>query len=77
MKENQRRHNMSEICHPDKITLGEFVADIRSSLKPFQINLSNLTDDGDERYIEEWFEVFARWTEIQSEGFDPFLPKEA
>lgn len=76
MKENQRRHDMSEIYHPDKITLKDFVEEIRESLAPFQTNLLHLGDEDQEYYIEEWFEIFARWTEIQSEGFDPFLPKE-
>lgn len=84
MKNNQRRHDMSEICYPDKITLEEFVEELREALDPFKANMIHLRkDDGklgafynSEHYIEEWFEVFARWTEIMSEGFDPFITEE-
>jgi len=74
---NKRRHDMSEIHHPDKVTAHEFTHEIETSLKGFVNNMKSLSIDGEEMYIEEWFEIFARWTEIMSEGFDPFLPEKS
>ena len=84
MKHNQRRHDMAEACYPYPISFEEFLRKMRESLDGIEQNAISLRKDtssvkefwNSENLIEEWFEVFARWSEIQSEGFDPFITKE-
>ena len=64
---------MSEICYPDKVTAREFTDAIESSIEGFLNNMKSFGIDQRAMYIEEWFEFFARWTEIMSEGFNPFI----
>jgi len=70
---NKRRHDMSEIYHPSKVNAREFVQELQESFEGFIRNMSSLNIVDDKLYIEEWYEIFARWTEIMSEGFDPFI----
>ena len=54
--------------HPIKITLEEFVDEFKESLEPFKQNMINLGGDLiEEKYIEQWVEIFLAWMEIEQE----------
>jgi hypothetical protein len=66
-----KRYWMAEHCHPHKVSAEQFAKEIRDSLDPFIVNMKHL-DVTEPLFIEEWLEMFARWTEIQPNGYEPF-----
>jgi hypothetical protein len=82
MKDNERRHDMTTEYYPDPVSLEQFLEDMKDSIGGFEKNAASLRKGArvgefwnGKHFMEEWFEVFGRWSEIQSEGFNPFLPK--
>ena len=71
-----RRHVMTEHCYPDKFDAHEFVEDVREMLVPFLENMKSLGIDKNKELPEEWFEIFGRWSELQSEGWNVFKQDE-
>lgn len=80
LDQNQRRHEMTAQYFPEATSLEEFLESMHNALRGFRANAVTLQHGNDRtaqwwnesHLIEEWFECFARWSEIQSEGFDPF-----
>jgi len=60
------RNDITELYHPDKVTVEEFVRIITNegALKAFVANMNNLDKLPEEQYPEEWIETFAAWMEM-------------
>lgn len=56
----------TNFCYPDKLTLEEFVEQM-NHVETFARNMQKLKKGTDDRYIEEWFQLFANWSEIEQE----------
>lgn len=52
--------------YPNKITLEEFTEFVKQSIDPYYKNLS-LPNFPKEMFIEEWFESFMAWCEVEEE----------
>lgn len=57
--------HITSFCYPDKLTLDEFVEQMKH-VETFARNMQNLNNT-DDRYIEDWFQLFANWSEIEQE----------
>lgn len=55
--------------YPNKLSLDEFIKCISKSLEPFRINMENLKNTKP-RYIEDWYELFMAWSEVEQEPND-------
>jgi len=51
--------------YPDKFSLEEFKEFIKSSIEPYCQNMKHIGIN--EFYIEEWFESFMCWNEVEEE----------
>lgn len=60
------RKDTTALFHTDKISLDEFVSDIQNACYPFKNNLKELKID-EPKHIEEWFEIFLSWNEVEPE----------
>lgn len=83
MKDNERRHDMTGEYYPHPVSLEGFLKEMKNDIGGFEKNSVSLRESSTvgefwngKHFMEEWFEVFGRWSEMQSEGFNPFLPKE-
>ena len=56
---------MTSLCYPKKMTLDEFIEQMKH-VETFAQNMQNLNNT-DDRYIEDWFQLFANWSEIEQE----------
>jgi len=69
----KRRHDMTEIYYPHPVSLDAFIKEMQEALEPFKANMIHLGEGNTKyRFMEELFEMFARWSDIQSEGWDVF-----
>lgn len=53
----------------EKISLEQFCEDLRRHIDPFEKNLLQIEVFKTERYIEEWFETFGAWNEIEIDNY--------
>lgn len=62
------RQETTKQFYPSKITLEEFINEVRGSLEPFMRNMQHLKGGAlEDKYIEEWTEQFLAWCEIEEE----------
>jgi hypothetical protein len=58
------REDTTAECYPTKISVDEFCEAILNNKEAFAENMKKLCPN-DERFVEEWFETFAAWSEIE------------
>jgi hypothetical protein len=57
------RRRITEHCYPDKMSIQELFNEIEMGKDPFIRNMQNLGQTED-RYIEEWMNLFCDWMEV-------------
>lgn len=70
MKDEERQGTSStQWYHPDKLSLEEFVNEIRNNIGVFEINIKRYVGNTIEEkmWAEDWMEVFAGWMEMDKE----------
>lgn len=52
--------------HPDKVSLDDFVIDMKEGLEAFFENMKNLNKPelSEEKFPEQWMELFLAWSEF-------------
>lgn len=60
------RQETTEMFYPNKMSLEEFRDKIFESIELFYKNLSTLNKT-DDAFVEEWFETFLSWCEVEQE----------
>ena len=59
------RESTTRLFHPQKISLEDFECFVSTNIRPFYKNL--ISNGSKERFIEEWFEIFMAWCEVEEE----------
>lgn len=59
------RKETTELFYPEKINLEDFQCFVSTNIFPFYKNLSS--SEFKEKFIEEWFEIFMAWCEVEEE----------
>lgn len=52
---------------PHKLSLKEFCNEIRQSIDPYEENMNMFDMKDKELFVEEWFQNFGAWMEIEQE----------
>jgi len=60
------RKDTTELFHQNKISLEEFASDVQNAIFPFTQNMKELRVDNP-KHVEEWFEIFLSWQEVEPE----------
>lgn len=59
--------DISEACHPNKITIDEFISWMELSVSQFKnVWIKHSTGDK-ERYIEDYMEIFLAYNELETD----------
>ena len=58
--------------HPIPFRLKHFVEDTKEALEAFAANMIKLGHDQKDMHIEEWFETFLAWSEVEQDPNSTF-----
>jgi hypothetical protein len=62
------RKDITDSFYPNKLSLDRFRACVNQAIDPFSRNMVHLGGKAaEEKYIEEWFEQFLSWMEVEQE----------
>jgi len=66
--EKNIRKETTEHFYPNKMTLGEFITSVKEDIHIFHLNMNKMPSQAtDEKFIEQWYEQYLSWCEVEQE----------
>jgi tetrahydromethanopterin S-methyltransferase subunit A len=62
------RNELTEQIWPGTIDVHGFIDNVTEDFIPFLENMKNMKIDRQQKTVEEWMDIYCRWSEIFPEG---------